>query len=345
MLKAAMLMLALFSASSWAMTPAEFEQLLHQAELNNPRAQYQVAKAYQLGDGVSASSSEALYWLEQAANHRYKQAQNELVAYYQQPETQNMSKAMFWLTKLAINGDDQAQFELGQLYEDQGKQLSATSQAKIWYQLAAEHNSQAEEAYSRVLEAEFNAQRAKQVAAINEMDEQLNHTASSPISKTNRNSAPLFTPLSYALLTLVALLVTAVAWLWRSSKSSIQQLSSDANVHSSKSEQLKQQIKQQESTLKQQKRQMEAMYNQLKKQQLELKNNHQTPVAKPASATSFSLACALFGYDSQKLPDEKQIKVRYKQLCKIYHPDLKGSDEEMKRLNSALKLILKNVNK
>jgi len=37
--------------------------------------------------------------------------------------------------------------------------------------------------------------------------------------------------------------------------------------------------------------------------------------------------------------------VRYKQLCKIYHPDLKGSDEEMKRLNSALKIILTSVNR
>ncbi|MDA0147465.1 J domain-containing protein [Vibrio sp. LaRot3] len=345
MLKAAMLMLALISANSWAMSQAEFDQLLQQAELNNPRAQYQVAKAYQLGDGVAASTNEALYWLEQAANHRYKPAQSELVDYYQQPDTQNMSKAMYWLTKLAINGDDQAQFELGQLYENQGKQLSATSQAKIWYQLAAEHNAQAEEAYSRVLEAEFNAQRAKQVAAINELDQQLNGATTQTGAKANRNSAPLLTPLSYALLALIAILVAAVGWLWRSSKTSIQQLSSDANVHSSKSEQLKQQIKQQESTLKQQKRQMEAMYNQLKKQQLELKNSHQTPVAKPATASSLSLACALFGFDSHKLPDEKQIKVRYKQLCKIYHPDLKGSDEEMKRLNGALKLILKNVNK
>ncbi|MEF1291946.1 DnaJ domain-containing protein, partial [Vibrio sp. M260118] len=58
-----------------------------------------------------------------------------------------------------------------------------------------------------------------------------------------------------------------------------------------------------------------------------------------------TLACALFGFNPSKIPDEKQIKARYKQLCKVYHPDLKGSEEEMKRLNQALKVILAHVNK
>ncbi|MDN3683394.1 DnaJ domain-containing protein [Vibrio sinaloensis] len=57
-----------------------------------------------------------------------------------------------------------------------------------------------------------------------------------------------------------------------------------------------------------------------------------------------ALACALFGYKPGAIPDNKQIKVRYKQLCKIYHPDLNGNEEDMKRLNAALKVILANVN-
>lgn len=58
----------------------------------------------------------------------------------------------------------------------------------------------------------------------------------------------------------------------------------------------------------------------------------------------FALACAMFGFHPDQLPDERSIKLRYKQLSKIYHPDMKGSEEEMKRLNSSLKLIIKQVN-
>lgn len=49
------------------------------------------------------------------------------------------------------------------------------------------------------------------------------------------------------------------------------------------------------------------------------------------------MAYALMGFHQNQRPDVKMIKLRYKQLSKIYHPDLHGSEEEMKRLNSAVK--------
>ncbi|MBO0237122.1 DnaJ domain-containing protein, partial [Vibrio parahaemolyticus] len=39
------------------------------------------------------------------------------------------------------------------------------------------------------------------------------------------------------------------------------------------------------------------------------------------------------------------IKLRYRQLSKLYHPDTRGSEEEMKRLNHAFKLVSQNVTK
>ncbi|WP_407702388.1 DnaJ domain-containing protein [Vibrio algarum] len=51
------------------------------------------------------------------------------------------------------------------------------------------------------------------------------------------------------------------------------------------------------------------------------------------------MACAVLGYNPSRLPSEKEIKLRYKKLCRVYHPDANGSDEEMKRLNGAVKVI------
>ncbi|MDF5305812.1 DnaJ domain-containing protein, partial [Vibrio parahaemolyticus] len=39
------------------------------------------------------------------------------------------------------------------------------------------------------------------------------------------------------------------------------------------------------------------------------------------------------------------VKLRYRQLSKLYHPDTRGSEEEMKRLNQAFKIISQNVTK
>ena len=88
--------------------------------------------------------------------------------------------------------------------------------------------------------------------------------------------------------------------------------------------------------IKKQKRQLEVLYQELKRSQKNQANSNQDQ--------KIQLACAVFGYHPSQVPDEKAIKVRYKQLSKIYHPDMKGSDEEMKRLNGALKTILNKVN-
>ncbi|GAB2659916.1 J domain-containing protein [Vibrio panuliri] len=328
-----------------------FSELLDQADLNNPRAQYQLYQAYLSGDGVTQSPQEALYWLKQAALNRYKLAQYDLVEQYltgglTKPD---INKAVFWLTKLAISGDDKAQYELGQIYEKRAQSVDTLSQAKLWYQMAAESYPDAELALNRLLEQEFNQQRAKQLAQLDQLNSQ-NQTSSGTLPSwfsAGRLSNSLL--LTLCISTLIALGFVTV--IWRRKQRSPSTLSDAQTVFNREPDngvahpdvyKLKNQLAQQTKQIHKQKQQIEALYGQLKSQQLSTAQASQT--IRPVN-NSFSLACAMFGFEENQLPEAGKIKLRYKQLCKIYHPDLKGSDDEMKRLNQALKTILDHLKK
>lgn len=94
---------------------------------------------------------------------------------------------------------------------------------------------------------------------------------------------------------------------------------------------MEKELKVQQFSNKQLKRQLEKVFNEYKK----LQNQHKQH--------KLALACAMFGYLPSGIPDEKAIKIRFRQLSKLYHPDARGSEEEMKRLNGALKVLLQNV--
>ncbi|WP_082030198.1 tetratricopeptide repeat protein [Vibrio renipiscarius] len=334
--------LFLFATSAaHALTENEATQILQQAELNNPRAQYQIAHAYQAGDSVTQSNKEAIYWLRQAASNRYKPAQRELIQHYQQGDLteQNLNEALFWLTKLAMSGDDQAQFELGQFYELQAKHTEPLMQAKLWYQIAAQTNPKAETALTGLLEQEFNDQRAKQLAAMSDLNDSDN--ASLDDDKAITNPMPSWL---YVLLFLVIIIVTAMALFWRrkqQARDSLPPAASTSTPNQADSD-LRQKIARQDQALRKQKQQLEQLLSQLKAQQAA---SLRTQAKTEPQLHPLHLARSMFGYGDERLPDEKQIKQRYKQLCKIYHPDKQGSHEEMMRLNSALSIILKHVNK
>ncbi|WP_154115681.1 J domain-containing protein [Vibrio cincinnatiensis] len=97
------------------------------------------------------------------------------------------------------------------------------------------------------------------------------------------------------------------------------------------------QLHEQARIIQQQKRQLEKLYRELTRRQQQ--QNHQQ------HEQQWIVACALFGFSPDQLPNEQAIKARYKQLSKIYHPDAQGSDEEMKHLNHSLNLILQKRNK
>ncbi len=305
------------------------DQLLKQANQNNPQAQFQVAMAYQSGSGTDKNLKEALYWLQQAAGNEHPEAimqlaQNYLTGTGTEKDT---IQAVYWLSKIAIEGNATAQYKLGELYQGLSQPLSSRDMAEIWFHLSADKLPEAEEAYSKILEERFNQRRAKQVSAIDQLDtiidNQIENTETAELQQSEQLDQ------DFILITIITLILLAVFSSYKTLQNK-KRLSSQSEKHS------QQQIIDHTVTIKKQKRQLETLYKELKR--------YQKQQSSSANNQKYQLACALFGYSPQQVPNEKEIKVRYKQLCKIYHPDMKGSDEEMKRLNIALKTLLGNVN-
>lgn len=330
-------LLILVSSIAHAQNSA-FSELLEQAELNNPRAQYQLSQAYQNGKGVTQSSQDALYWLEQAANNRYQQAQIDLVEYYlsNQKNKNHFERGIYWLTKLALNGNDNAQYQLGMIYQSQPDALNASMLAKLWFQMAAETNPAAEAAYSSILQDEFNQQRVKQLAEFDHLNHPKNLFSSLSYQEL---IVPVSSGVAAIAIALVSYRITRrrkLKMLKSTTEANTEQtLSATANASFLENQQLKQHIARQEQAIKKQ----QQLLSQLS-QQLRQPSASHISQASSSHATELDLACAMFGYEKHALPPVEGIKQRYKQLCKIYHPDLRGSDEEMKRLNHALKLIM-----
>lgn len=324
------------------------QELTQSAQNNNVHAQLELADAFSKGQKVKQSDSEAFYWYQQAAQNGSDIAATALGrAYYQGIGTdKNIEHAIFWLSQAAISGNAQAPLLLGHLYEQLQKPIDNLELAKLWYQQQAEQSPEAAENYARVLEHQFNARRAKQVAAIDQLEVAFDHrtielapnaTPLEPHSKAHNGTV-------YLLLGVLILSIISTIWLLRTNRK-LRALTS-ANQSDVQREQAKldSEIKRKNETLKQQKRQMEIMYRHIKKLQAQpASSSGKNSSPQSSSGSPFALACALFGFDAAQVPSEKQIKIRYKQLSKIYHPDLKGSEEEMKRLNQALKVILKQI--
>ncbi|MCG9597306.1 J domain-containing protein [Vibrio sp. Isolate25] len=324
------------------------EVLTNKAQSNDVEAQIQLANQYLNGEDVQPSQEDALYWLEQAANNGSTEAAVQLASLYLQNETKDTQEAIYWLTKLAVSGNTQAQFNLGKVYENMPDSPENLDLAEVWYRTASSANEEAEQAYARVLEKKFNAQRAKQVSSIGQLDVAFDNSTIelSPVAKSKSRASNRSNDIIYALMIISGALSVLAFWLGRKvrklkaySKLSHDDLSGEKRKLESK-------LKDKDNLLRQQKKQLETLYRQFKKMQ----SSQAQHIPKHKSDTlvteqKLSLACALFGFKVEAIPAEKDIKVRYKQLCKIYHPDLKGSDEEMKRLNNALKVILANVNR
>ncbi|MFV8461507.1 hypothetical protein ACNO7T_10160 [Vibrio campbellii] len=313
-------------------------------------SQYQLAQAYELGVGVPQNIDDAFYWYSQSAENGNADAQFRLAELYLagtdgKPDNK---LALEWFIKAALQGNKRATVEIAKLYESSPEQalLSPLDAAQLWYGAALPDNPDAEDGYNRVLEAQFNQQRAKQISSIEQLDEGIgsekdnsqgvfqqirSNQVQSNLSSSNLFSSNL-SGSDYVIGTALALLIVIVSigsTLLISRKREILK-SSDLGTQK---QVLETQLSEKNRTIKQQKRQLQTMFNELKKQKGQKSSNN------------LQLACALFGYTPSSIPNQKSIKVRYKQLSKIYHPDGQGCDEEMKRLNSALKTILQSVTK
>ncbi|MFZ3407276.1 hypothetical protein [Vibrio chagasii] len=313
-------------------------------------SQYQLAQAYELGIGVSKNIDDAFYWYSQSAENGNADAQFRLAELYLagtggEPDNK---LALEWFIKAALYGNKRAILEIAKIYESSPEHelLSPLDAAQLWYEAALPNNPDAEDGYNRVLEAQFNQQRAKQISSIEQLDESIgseidnSQGASQQIQsnqvQSNLSSSNLFSSnlsgsdyMIGAALALLIVIVSISATLVISRKREILK-SSDLGTQK---QALEAQLSEKNRAIKQQKRQLQTMFNELKKQKGQKSSNN------------LQLACALFGYTPSSIPNQKSIKVRYKQLSKIYHPDGQGCDEEMKRLNSALKTILQSVTK
>ncbi|MEZ9599883.1 hypothetical protein AB4232_13860 [Vibrio sp. 10N.286.46.A8] len=318
-----------------------------ESQPQDPVSQYQLAQAYESGNDVPLSTNDAFYWYSQSAENGNADAQFRLGEWYLAGSgvEQSNKLALEWFIKSALQGNQRAPIEVAKLYESslQEELLKPLDEAQLWYEAALKNNPTAEDGYNRILEAQFNQQRAKQISSIENViaESSTNQRLSNP---ERASSSPSYLPSreqvtrsnltysDYLIGTALAVLISIV--------SIIMTLVISKRRHALKSGELGQQkqtleaqLSSKDFTIKQQKRQLHTMFHELKKQ----KNDN--------SLNNLQVACALFGYTPSSIPNQKSIKIRYKQLSKIYHPDGYGCDEEMKRLNNSLKTILKSVTK
>ncbi|WP_046222897.1 tetratricopeptide repeat protein [Vibrio sp. ECSMB14106] len=321
-------------------------ELLLESQPQDPVSQYQLAQAHESGIDLPLSTSDAFYWYTQSADNGNSDAQFRLGELYLAGTgvEQSNKLALKWLIKAALQGNQRAPIEIAKLYESslEKAQLQPLDAALIWYEAALPDNPDAQDGYNRVLEAQFNQQRAKQISSIEKLNDsidseidtsqglsqqvQSNQASRSNLSSSNQTYSDYLIGTALAvLISIISIIATFVISRRRqalkSGDSRQQQQSFEARLSSK------------DLTIKQQKRQLHAMLTELKKQ----KNSK--------DIQKIQVACALFGYTPNSIPEQRSVKTRYKQLSKIYHPDASGCDEEMKRLNNALKTLLQNVTK
>ncbi|WP_019350500.1 tetratricopeptide repeat protein [Vibrio splendidus] len=315
-----------------------------ESQPQDPVSQYQLAQAYESGVDVPLSTSDAFYWYSQSADNGNPNAKFRLGEWYLAGTgvEQSNKLALEWFIKAALQGNQRAPIEVAKIYESSLEKdlLQPLDAAQLWYEAALKDNPDAEDGYNRVLEAQFNQQRAKQISSIEQLNDNVsaeantNQPSTFPLALTARDQATRsnLTNSDYMIGAVLAVLIAIVSISATLVVSRKRQILKSGELNQQQ-QTLEAQLSAKDFTIKQQKRQLQTMFHELKKQ----KNNK--------SLNNFQVACALFGYTPSSIPDQKSIKIRYKKLSKIYHPDGHGCDEEMKRLNNALKTILQNVTK
>ena len=306
------------------------EELTASAENNNVHAQLKLAERFLRGRDVEQSDREALYWYQKAAEGGSHVAAAKLgYAYYRGIGTKSSDeKASFWLSQAAFAGDPQSTYLLGRLYEGKQEPLDNLVLAEVWYKKAATINPKAENDFARVAEKRFNQLRAKQLSKMKNMD--MEEQQPEIVQHSKNDNPHTISSLTYALSGVLLGMLVLILLLWKK----IRSLRSHSNSLETHIQQQKikwtKELNSKTERLKKQKSQIETLYKHVKN----------TSSSGPTNHEALTLSCALFGFNPANIPQQKQIKIRYKQLCKVYHPDLQGSDDEMKRLNQALKTIL-----
>ncbi|MGR5233850.1 J domain-containing protein [Vibrio rotiferianus] len=297
-----------------------------------PEAQFDLAQQLAIKPNPD-SPSDVRYWLEQAARQSYIPAQKQLAEDYARGLTGNVdfAQATYWFTSVALNDPTDRGFLLADFVQHHQNRITTEDLLEAWYQLAALKNPQAEEAYNQFLEERFNQLRAKQVSEIVELDKTATHEEAQDIAAFEQEQKAETTNIWYASGALgLSVLIGGFAFGYRRHNKKVA-----ANIahEASQSLLLETQVKELQFANKQLKRQLEKVFKEFKK------------IKGQSDNQKLAIACATFGYTPQNIPDSKTVKLRYRQLSKLYHPDSRGSEDEMKRLNQAFKIISQNVTK
>ncbi|CAM2834859.1 J domain-containing protein [Vibrio mytili] len=290
-------------------------------------AQKQFERAQQLAHAPNADSpADIRYLLNQSAQQGYLPAQKLLAQDFASGEHGPIdnTQAIYWLASIALNDPDDHGYLFAHFLAHKQNNLDSSHLIEAWYQLAALNNPQAEQEYAHYLEQRFNQLRERQVSEIKALDE-ATQSAKAPQSTSlvslSTDQLGLWLAAGAA-----ALLIGGSGLVFYKYTHHIK-LTKETN----QAAELAIRVKELTYANKKLKRQLETIFKEFK-QTKKQSDNH-----------SLAIACAMFGYTPQTIPNTQAIKLRYRQLSKLYHPDAKGSDAEMTRLNQALKTILQNV--
>jgi localization factor PodJL len=137
------------------------EPLRKAANLGLPRAQFYLAKMYEVGEGgVKKDLGEARRWTERAATAGEAGAMHNLGLYYYKGDggERNSTKAASWFRKAADLGLVDSQFNLAQLYEGGWGVSQNPSEAYKWYLIAGKSGDNAARARAMALRGQLTAE-------------------------------------------------------------------------------------------------------------------------------------------------------------------------------------------
>ncbi|MCY9874166.1 J domain-containing protein [Vibrio barjaei] len=311
---------------------ASIAQLEQQAQLNNAEAQYRLGLAYETGEGVRRDLSLAAHWYQQAsenghhaATYNYAQALE-----YGRGIKSNPAKAVLLYTKLAAEGDSSTYGKIARLYRDFNIDIANEDQAVLWYDLARTQSTEFDAEYALALKKQFDAHQLKQIAALKRQEQSVIDTQK---SLTTSNSVSANSNINWSLhLIYISMLLSAcfAALIF------FKRFNTASQHRHSSIQEMKTRLSQQQDLIT--------------KLKLQLKNaaNLQKRASSTASSSTTSAlndAYLRFGFTQGQINNltPKQVKARYKQLCRIYHPDAQGSDDEMRQLNLAFKAIVEHL--
>ena len=312
------------------------EALTIKAQQDDIDAQFELSQIYAFGIETEENPEEAMRWLQEAAENQHIQAQYQLATNHKQGKNApiDLKLAYYWYLSASLQGDSLSKIKLGDLFASpQATSLTTTDLAEIWYQVASKTNPEAEAAYAKILEDQYNQKRGNLIFSIQNYTPSIQELDTLSLLIQLQKSIPYY--YSFSALTLVfSILYFKYKRSHKRRKGNRKTMIKKESVAGKEKKDiviLQKKLRDSEENNVKTQKQLKQFFVQYKK--LQHINNNQE------QKKDIALAYALFGYSLDKPPQEKEIKSRYRQLSKLYHPDTRGSTDDMIRLNESLKLI------